>query len=177
MNPNRRLILKSAILAPLALSLPRLVSAGLAGQRSLSFYHTHTGEKLSIVYHDGSDYLPEPLLDIDCYLRDFRTGDVKTIDPLLLDQLFALKRMTGSNGVYEVISAYRSPRTNSKLRRKSRGVAKKSLHMQGRAVDVRLTGVDCSNLRKAAIALKSGGVGLYRKSDFVHLDTGRYRTW
>ena len=169
-------MLKSAILAPF-LPLPQIASAAVAGERKLSFYHTHTGEQLSVVYHDGSEYLSESLSDIDSCLRDFRTGDIKTIDPQLLDQLFALKRMTGSNGVYEVISAYRSPKTNSKLRNKSSGVAKKSLHMQGRAIDVRLTGVDCRNLRKAALAIKSGGVGLYRKSDFVHLDTGPHRTW
>lgn len=169
-------MLKSAILAPF-LPLPQIASAAVAGERKLSFYHTHTGEKLSVVYHDGSDYLSESLSDIDSCLRDFRTGDIKTIDPQLLDQLFALKRMTGSKGVYEVISAYRSPKTNSKLRHKSSGVAKKSLHMLGRAIDVRLTDVDCSHLRKAALALKTGGVGLYRKSDFVHLDTGPHRTW
>lgn len=169
-------MLKSAILAPL-LPLSQIASATVAGERKLSFYHTHTGEKLSVVYHDGSEYLSESLSDIDSCLRDFRTGDIKTIDPRLLDQLFALKRMTGSSGVYEVISGYRSPGTNSKLRKKSSGVAKKSLHMQGRAIDVRLTGVDCGKLRKAAVALKVGGVGLYRQSDFVHLDTGSYRTW
>jgi len=176
MNETRRLILKSAILAPL-LPFSQLAGAALSGERKLSFYHTHTGEKLSVVYHDGSEYLADSLSDIDSCLRDFRTGDIQTIDPLLLDQLFALKRMTGSNGVYQVISGYRSPATNSKLRNKSSGVAKKSLHMQGRAIDVRLTGVDCANLRKAAVSLKTGGVGLYRKSNFVHLDTGRYRTW
>ena len=176
MNKTRRLILKSAILTPL-LPFPQLAGAAFSGERKLSFYHTHTGEKLSVVYHDGFEYLSEPLSDIDSCLRDFRTGDIKNIDPLLLDQLFALKRLTGCNGVYQVISGYRSPATNSKLRSKSSGVAKKSLHMQGRAVDVRLTGVDCTNLRKAAVALKAGGVGLYRKSDFVHLDTGNFRTW
>ncbi|MCB1830632.1 MAG: DUF882 domain-containing protein [Chromatiaceae bacterium] len=176
MNPTRRLMLKSAILAPF-LPLPQIATAAIAGERKLSFYHTHTGEKLSVVYHDGSEYLAESLSDIDSCLRDFRTGDIKTIDPQLLDQLFALKRMTGSNGVYEVISAYRSPQTNLKLRNRSSGVAKKSLHMLGRAIDVRLTDVDCGRLRKAALALQSGGVGLYRKSDFVHLDTGPHRTW
>lgn len=176
MNKTRRVILKGALLAPL-LPLSRLAGAAPTSERKLSFYHTHTGEKLSVVYHDGRDYLPESLADIDRHLRDFRTGDIETIDPLLLDQLFALRRMTDSNGVYQVISGYRSPATNAKLRSRSSGVAKKSLHMQGRAVDVRLTGVECRNLRKAAVALKNGGVGLYPKSDFVHLDTGRFRTW
>ncbi|MCB1852348.1 MAG: DUF882 domain-containing protein [Gammaproteobacteria bacterium] len=178
MDRNRRLLLKSAILAPLAaLPVPQQSRAAVRGARKLSFYHTHTGEKLSVVYHDGSRYLAEPLSDIDHCLRDFRTGDITTIDPLLLDQLYALRQITGGRGVYEVISAYRSPHTNDMLRSKSSGVAKKSLHMQGRAVDVRLTGVDCGKLRKAAVALQSGGVGFYRKSDFVHLDTGDFRTW
>lgn len=88
-----------------------------------------------------------------------------------------IQRSTGSNGVYEVVSGYRSPPTNARLRQKSGGVAKRSLHMQGRAIDVRLSDVSLANLRESALAMKAGGVGVYRKSNFLHLDTGRFRTW
>ena len=145
--------------------------------RSLRFYHTHTGERLSLVYHDGVQYLPKALQEINRFLRDFRTEEVRPIDPRLLDILSAICANTESRGTIEVISGYRSQTTNARLRDKSMGVAKKSLHMQGKAVDLRLTDVDTGNLRKAAIALGQGGVGYYRKSDFVHLDTGRFRTW
>jgi len=132
---------------------------------------------LSLIYHDGLDYLPDSLQDINSYLRDFRTGESHMIDRNLLDQLYVLQRSADSGGVFEVISGYRSPRTNAKLRNKSNGVARKSLHMQGRAIDVRLADVSTGNLYEAALAMKAGGVGYYEKSDFLHLDTGRFRTW
>jgi uncharacterized protein YcbK (DUF882 family) len=121
--------------------------------------------------------LPDSLEYVNGYLRDFRTGESHNIDRDLLDQLYVLQQSVDSSGVFEVISAYRSPKTNAKLRNKSNGVAKKSLHMQGRAIDVRLTDVSTGNLRKAALAMKAGGVGYYKKSNFLHLDTGRFRTW
>ncbi|MCB1858407.1 MAG: DUF882 domain-containing protein [Gammaproteobacteria bacterium] len=175
MDLGRRTLLKGLLLAPLGLTLPVTGSAG--NERRLAFYHTHTGESLSLVYHDGQDYLSDSLESIDNYLRDFRTGEIQSIDRKLLDQLFAVKQLTGSRGVFEVISGYRSPKTNAALRGKSGGVAKKSLHMQGRAIDVRLTDVPSTSIRKVALALQSGGVGYYHKSDFVHLDTGPFRTW
>ncbi len=175
MDERRRALLQATFLAPLGFALPRIGFAAV--ERQLSFHHTHTGEKLSIVYHDGRDYLSGPLKDIDSFLRDFRTEEIKPIDRRLLDQLFALSALTESRGTFEVISGYRSPQTNAKLRGKNGGVAKKSLHMQGRAIDVRLTDIPSVNLRKAALSLKSGGIGYYRRSDFVHLDTGRFRTW
>ena len=177
MDNRRRQLLQAAVLAPASLVLPWHIAGAGIRERNLSFYHTHTGEKLSVVYHDGLDYLPESLENVNSYLRDFRTGESHGIDPNLLDQLYVLQQSVESNGVFEVISGYRSPKTNARLRNKSHGVAKRSLHMQGRAVDVRLTGVSTGNLRKAALAMKAGGVGYYRKSDFLHLDTGRFRTW
>ncbi len=167
-----------------ALTLPGLMFmapwTGLvaaSGKRSLRFYHTHTDERLNLVYHDGVQYLPKALQEINRFLRDFRTEEVRPMDPRLLDILSAICAATESRGTIEVISGYRSPTTNARLRDKSKGVARKSLHMQGKAIDMRLTGVNTANLRKAAIALGQGGVGYYRKSDFVHLDTGRFRTW
>ena len=145
--------------------------------RELPFRHTHTGESLSLLCTSGGAFDTVGLDRVDHFLRDFRTGEVHQIDPGLLEFLRDLHRETGSHGVFEVISGFRSPATNRMLRGKSRDVAKKSLHMQGRAIDVRLTDVSTDDLRDAAVHLKRGGVGYYRNSDFVHLDTGRFRTW
>ncbi|MCU7939313.1 MAG: DUF882 domain-containing protein [gamma proteobacterium symbiont of Bathyaustriella thionipta] len=146
-------------------------------QRELSFYHTHTGNNLSIIYHDGESHLTPALNKINQFLGDFRTGDIHDIDIRLLDALYLLQQQTGVEQHFEVISGYRSPKTNAKLRGKSNGVAKRSLHMQGKAIDIRLKGVDTKILRDTAIAMKVGGVGYYRRSDFIHLDTGRVRYW
>jgi len=165
-------LLAGAAAAALCGRLPATTQA-----RELPFRHTHTGESLSLLCISADAFDADGLGRVDHFLRDFRTGEVHEIDPGLLGFLRDLHRATGSHGVFEVISGYRSPETNSMLRGKSREVAKKSLHMQGRAIDVRLTDVATDELRDAAIRLKRGGVGYYRKSDFVHLDTGRFRTW
>ena len=145
--------------------------------RELSFYHTHTDKNLSVVYHDGESHLAPVLQEINEFLGDFRTGEIHPIDPQLLDALYLLQQKTGIENNFEVISGYRSPKTNSKLRNKSNGVAKRSLHMQGKAIDIRLVGFNTKELRNTAIAMKIGGVGYYRRSDFIHLDTGRVRYW
>jgi uncharacterized protein YcbK (DUF882 family) len=146
-------------------------------ERRLSFHHTHTREDLSLAYASVVGYRPDALERIDLFLRDFRTGDVHVIDPSLLDLLNDLSALTGTSEPYHVISGYRSPRTNAMLRIRSEGVASHSLHMEGRAIDVRLPDVPLRQLRDAAVALGRGGVGYYPGSDFVHVDTGRIRTW
>lgn len=176
-NPRRRTLLRVMAAAPSALLMPFSAALAAARPRGLSFHHTHTNEKLTAVYHADGGYLSDSLTEINRFLRDFRTGDVHPIDPQLLDILYAVRASTGSNGVFEVISGFRSPFTNESLRAQGRGVAKKSLHMQGRAIDVRLTDLDTAKLRDVAKQLKLGGVGYYGKSDFVHLDTGRVRSW
>jgi uncharacterized protein YcbK (DUF882 family) len=145
--------------------------------RALSFYHTHTSQNLDIIYHDGHSHLPLALQQIKHFLGDFRTGEEHDIDPRLLDLLYLLQQRSGVENHFEVISGYRSPKTNAKLRNKSKGVAKRSLHMQGKAIDIRLVGAKTKNLRDLAINMKLGGVGYYSRSDFVHLDTGRVRFW
>ena len=167
-----------ALLLPAAPSaMAAVVTSGRQTGRSLSFYHTHSGDRLAIDYHDGNDYVSGALAEINHYMRDFRTEESYPIDAALLDYLHELKTATGHNGTFEVISGYRSPKTNAKLRSKSNGVAKRSLHMQGKAIDVRLTGFDTSQLHKAARKLAKGGVGYYQKSNFIHIDTGRVRYW
>ncbi len=159
------------------LAAPALSLARQTVPRSLSFYHTHTAEKLDIQYGTVTGYNEDALATIDQFLKDFRTGEAHPIDPNLLDQLAALSHNFGNQGRFEVISGFRSPKTNQKLRNKSSNVAKRSLHMKGQAIDVRLTGVKIKNLQQCALQLQRGGVGYYPKSDFIHLDTGRVRFW
>jgi len=142
----------------------------------LSFFHTHTEECLEILHTPGqcSNAIQK---EINTFLRDFRTGEVRPIDPCLLDILCEIQSTTGSRGTIEIISGYRSPQTNTQLSRTSRGVATHSLHMDGQALDIRIRDLPTHTLRTAATALRRGGVGYYASSDFVHLDTGRFRTW
>jgi uncharacterized protein YcbK (DUF882 family) len=110
-------------------------------------------------------------------LRDFRTGDVYKMDNDLIDLLNIMHHKMDAKQPFHVISAYRSPKTNASLSKKSSGVAKNSLHMQGKAIDIRLPGHNLSDLRKVALNMQGGGVGVYSKSDFLHIDTGRVRHW
>ncbi len=144
--------------------------------QELSFLNIHTREKLTICYAPGACSLGTQE-QIDILFRDFRTGEMYPTDPGLLDTLYCIQQQVKSQGVFEVISGYRSPKTNQYLRRISTGVAKNSLHMKGRAIDVRLNGLPTHLLRDIATQLRHGGVGYYAKSDFVHLDTGPFRTW
>jgi uncharacterized protein YcbK (DUF882 family) len=149
----------------------------LGSDRSLSFLHTHTGERLEADYFQGGQYQPDCLAQVNRLLRDFRTDEVHPIDPALLDILFTLQVRIGREGVFEVISGYRSPATNEMLRRTTEGVAQHSMHLEGRAIDVRLEGFATSRLAAAARSVGGGGVGFYPASDFVHVDTGRVRFW
>jgi uncharacterized protein YcbK (DUF882 family) len=127
--------------------------------------------------NQGGRYLPDALGAVKHFLRDFRTGEEHGIDEGLLDILHTLKRETGTSRPFEIISGYRSPKTNAMLRQHSEGVAAHSLHMNGQAVDVRLVDVPLARLRDRALALGRGGVGYYPTSNFVHVDTGRVRRW
>ena len=174
---SRREFLRTAALLLPAAALPRLAAAKFPTWRRLRFAHTHTHEKLDIVYCESGRYLPDALAAVDRLLRDFRTREIHPIDPALLDTLYELQELTGSSMPYQIISGYRSPATNDQLRKRTSGVARDSLHMQGRAIDLRLADVRTNTLRDAAIELGQGGVGYYPSSDFVHLDSGRVRAW
>ena len=167
-----------AVVGALALApMSTLASTERRGERVLSFVHSHTGERLSLpTWGDGS-YLTGNLSRVESFLRDFRTGERHAIDPALLDQLHLLQMATGSTAPFQVISGYRSPQTNAALRASGGGQASRSLHMQGRAIDVRLADVRSSVLRDAALELGLGGVGFYPTQDFVHVDTGPVRHW
>jgi uncharacterized protein YcbK (DUF882 family) len=163
--------------AGLLAASPVLAAITPAVERSLTFYHTHTGERAEITYWADGDYRAEGLQALNRLLRDHRTGEQTEMDRGLLDTLYALNLSLCEAGEFQIISAYRSPKTNAMLASKSSGVAKRSLHMQGKAIDIRVTGCKLKRLREQAVALKAGGVGYYPKSNFIHVDTGRVRYW
>ena len=177
---RRRFVRHLAYGSLLTLGSPVIAEAAKAHfpiHKTLAFENLNTGDKLKLTYYEKGRYISSALREIDYLLRDYRTGDVHRIDPALLDQLHELKLIMGVNRPFEIISGYRSPYTNAKLRHRSSGVANNSLHMQGRAIDIRLDGYDTRHLRNAALSMHRGGVGYYAKSDFVHLDTGHFRSW
>ena len=148
-----------------------------AQERTLSFYNTHTDEHLTVTYRRGNEYIQEALAQINHILRDHYSGDERPIDPRLLDFLYDLLQKVGYHQEVLIISGYRSPKTNSMLHSRSRGVAEGSLHTQGCALDFRLPGVDTKKVWEIARSMKRGGCGYYRRSDFVQIDTGRVRSW
>lgn len=167
------------ILAGSALPLDALAAAlkRIDAPRALAFYNIHTDERIELCYFDQGAYCPQALEQINYILRDFRTGEVTPIDTDLLDLLYAVKCRIHPRDSFSVISGYRSPETNEKLRRHTRGVAKKSFHTRGKAIDIRIPGYDTARLRNLCVRIKAGGVGYYPKSDFVHLDVGPVRAW
>jgi uncharacterized protein YcbK (DUF882 family) len=147
-------------------------------QHRLRLYHTHTGERLDIVFRRGDEYIPQALAQVDHFLRDHRTGDVHHYDPHLFDLLSDLEAAVGRpDAEIQVICGYRTPWSNEYLRTHTNGVARHSLHMQAEAIDIRLPGTKTSVVRDAALALHRGGVGYYAQSNFVHVDVGRVRCW
>lgn len=177
-SPARRGFLRNCSGALiLASSLLPFEIASASTRREISMANTHTGERLKLCYFRDGNFVAEACQRLNHLLRDFRSGDVHNIDTSLYDLVYAVQTEVGHRGQVEIISGYRSPATNNKLRKSSNGVAKHSLHMQGQALDIRLTGVDTAKVRDAALALRAGGVGYYKKSDFVHVDTGRVRHW
>ncbi|MSO56982.1 MAG: DUF882 domain-containing protein [Acidobacteria bacterium] len=174
-QPSARRISRRSFVT--ALAAARSAFAGSAAPRALRFNHLHTGERLEVEYFSAGTYQPDALHAVDRLLRDFRTGDVHPINPDLLDLLHNVTGLTESRKPFDVISGYRSPATNQMLRRRSEGVAAGSLHMQGLAIDIHLADVPLPKLRDAALTIRRGGVGYYPASNFVHVDTGRVRTW
>ncbi len=177
---ERRDLLKMGLAGILASIVPLGAgSAQAAGfsQRRISFRHAHTGESFSGVYRVGDKYLPEAFERLNYVLRDFRTGDVFPMDPRVLDVISILQNKAGNGEPFEVLSGYRSPKTNAMLRRVSTGVAKNSFHMYGQAIDIRMPGFSTRKLRDVAKTMHTGGVGYYPRSNFVHLDTGQVRSW
>ena len=152
-----------------------------SGQRYvLHLHHLHTGEDLDIVYRVGDTYLPEAMSKLNYFLRDHRTNDVSHYDPKEFDLLHSVMARLGKpDGVIDVVCGYRTPWSNNFLRTRSAttGVAKNSQHMQAKAIDIRVPGVQTTTLRNVALALGVGGVGYYPISQFVHVDVGPVRRW
>lgn len=178
---NRRQCLKAlSTLAVGSLWLPQWAKASsllALPERSLAFNHLHTGEKLRVTYWAEGNYLTDSLQQINYLLRDFRNNQLLDIDTNLLDQLAQLQTQLNKPCEFQIISAYRSPQTNAMLQANSKGVAKHSMHLEGKAIDIRVPNVALSSLHQHALAMQAGGVGYYSQSDFVHLDTGRVRQW
>jgi uncharacterized protein YcbK (DUF882 family) len=176
---QRRSFLKSSVVMASALSVPELAKAATSApnERVLRLYNTHTGESLKSVFWAEGKFIPDALQDINKLLRDHRNDKISQMDPQLLVLLDQVSAKFGDGHVLHVISGYRSPESNAKLRAASGGVAKHSMHMDGKAIDVRLPGGDLAKLHKAALAARGGGVGYYPDSQFVHMDTGRLRSW
>ncbi len=175
-NFSRRSFLGAALALP-SLATPVASWARVVERRQVSFVHTHTGEQLAATYFRAGAYDPGCLRQVNHLLRDFRSGDVASMDTGLLDILYDLQVLADRDSTFEVISGYRSPATNAALRAQSGGVARQSLHMQAKALDIRLTGFPTKKLRDHALSLRRGGVGYYASSDFIHVDTGRVRSW
>ncbi|MDF1584160.1 MAG: DUF882 domain-containing protein [Methyloprofundus sp.] len=180
-NITRRSFLRGAMGAAAVGCLPKTIYAGVrrpvVSVKDLSLYNLHTDEKIALSYFENGEYVTEALRDISYLLRDFRTGGVIAIDPRLIDLLYDLKGTLGTEQPFQIISGYRSPKTNAALRKSGNGVAKKSFHMQGKAVDIRIEGIDSKVIQSAAMSLGRGGVGYYLRSNFVHIDTGSVRSW
>jgi uncharacterized protein YcbK (DUF882 family) len=178
---TRRDFFKSGMLALGGCLFPQALMGSLCPllpyEKSLSFYNLHTGERLKAVYWSEGLYVLEALSDINQILRDFRTGEVKPIDTSLLNLLHSIHSFLGSRDILHVVSGYRSLETNALLRENDSGVASKSLHIEGKAVDFRLPGCSLKTVHKAAVGLQGGGVGYYPALGFVHVDVGRVRYW
>jgi uncharacterized protein YcbK (DUF882 family) len=182
---TRRRLMQTALAGSAGIALARFatakgdaVSETPVVERSIELHNTHTSEAVSVIYRRGDEYDTRAIASLRNLMRDYRNGEAHDIDVGLYDQLYQLASAAHCDPRFEIISGYRSPESNAQMAaRPGSGVAKHSLHMQGKAIDVRLHGCTCSTLRDLALAAAQGGVGYYRSSDFVHIDTGRFRTW
>lgn len=178
-DANRRKLLALGGVALGAALLPSQAFASFSTSRPriLTLNNLHTGESMKAEFFDGKGYIQDELAKLNHFFRDYRANKIKSIDPKLFDQLYRLQGLLGTNKPVQLVSGYRSLDTNNELRARSRGVAKKSYHTKGQAMDFHIEGISLSNVRKAALSMRAGGVGYYPSSNFVHIDTGPLRTW
>lgn len=182
LDQQRRDLLKWTGAGVIASMLPFVSTRDAAaasnnGTWKIAFRHAHTGESFSGVYRVGDKYLPEAFERLNYVMRDFRTKEVFPMDPHIIDILSLIHSKLGANDPYAILSAYRSPKTNAMLGKRTRGVASNSFHMYGQATDIRIPGYSPKKIRNVAQSLKAGGVGYYPRSGFVHVDTGKVRSW
>ena len=150
---------------------------GAGDIRRIRMYSGRTGERIDMIYWIEGDYIKDAVKEVNHFMRDWRTNQVKSIDLRTIDIMAAAHNLLDVNEPYMMLSGYRSPQTNAMLRSRSRGVAKKSLHMEGKAADLRLSSRSVGQMARAAQACRGGGVGKYSRSNFVHMDCGVVRTW
>ncbi len=176
---QRRSFLKSSVVIASAMGVPALARAAVAApnERTLRLYNTHTGETLKSVFWAEGQFVPDALKDINHLLRDHRNNKIAPMDPQLLVLLERVSAKFGNDNLVHIISGYRSPESNQLLAERSNGVARHSMHLEGKAIDVRMPGRALASVHKAALSARAGGVGYYPDSQFVHLDTGRLRNW
>lgn len=175
---RRQFLLKAGVASAGLILGPQLAMAAAKKDRLLMMTNPHTGEKIRTIYWTPTEgYIRESLASVSHFMRDFRQNQVKDVDPALLDIVHAISMNIGSHRKFEVMSGYRSPKTNRMLRRRSKNVAKKSYHMRAKAMDFQVKNVSSQSLRKVALALKKGGVGYYPGARYIHVDTGAVRTW
>ena len=183
---TRRRLMQAALVSGAGLTAARIAFAQgksvsdspVSAERHIELHNTHTNETVSVVYRRGDEFQPLAIESLRHVMRDHRNNSAHEIDVALYDQLFALALTARCDPRFEIISGYRSPESNNAMSsRPGSGVARHSLHMEGRAIDVRLHHCSCADLRDLALTAARGGVGYYRRSDFVHIDTGRFRTW
>ncbi len=180
---NRRQFLTHSGLASLSMACPSVFAAPSKlilpneHERILKLHNLHTGERTQATYWYKGEYLVDGLAEIYFLMRDHRANKVAAIDLTLLDELHGIQQKLETQNEIYLVSGYRSPETNNALRQDHEGVAKRSFHTQGRALDFRIPGISNRYLHKATLAQSDGGVGYYRRSGFIHLDTGRKRQW
>jgi len=176
-SPSRRRFSAALGVGFGAVALPGPAAALLLPERRLRMTNAHTWEKIDLVYWADGNYIAESLNEINYLMRDHRADKVKPIDIDLIDQLYILYTALDTKERVHVLSGYRTPETNAALRKRSQGVAKYSLHMEARAMDINIPGTQARDIQQTALAMKAGGVGYYARSGFVHIDTGAVRNW
>ena len=178
---SRRKLLKMGLAAAIPALIPGAAMAAIhlipKRSRSLSFYNLHTGESLKTTYFANGEYISGALHEINFIMRDWRENEVKPIDPALLDLLAGIHHRLATRAPFQIISGYRTPKTNAMLHFRTEGVAVHSLHLDGKAIDICVEGRSLANVHRAAMSMFGGGVGYYPRSGFVHVDTGRLRYW
>ncbi len=177
--PLKRFRLLFAVISLLVSTSLIQIAAAASSERTLSFHNMHTGEDATITYKRDGRYIPSAMQQINYMLRDWRRDEITTMDPRLIDLVWEIYQLSGSNQPINIISGYRSPTTNEMLRETTNGVAQNSQHILGKAMDIQLPGVDLTTLRNIALRMQIGGVGFYPTSGwpFVHVDVGSVRNW
>lgn len=177
--PQRQLVTRRTVLAGTGATVMATAAPAIAASRPdrLSLHNLHTDETLDVAFRNGDRYDETALAALDHILRDWRQDEILPIDPQLYDMMASIAARIGQPPRYGIISGYRSAKTNDMLRRNGGGAAKRSLHMVGQAIDLRLEGTRLTTLRDVAVELGQGGVGFYSRSGFVHIDTGDVRSW